>query len=160
MVIEWNCGCQFCIPGKWRRRRSVVQWYLVFPRRIYQENTFLSFGLILVGENSWTSKSRGQLEAAASVLFTSSSPEHHHYLMGRWFLNMFTISFVLNNRPPPKNVPYAKLNRGCLSTALLYDVAALIKHFSREIPSSLFPSSEIYEALLQAQALPNVEDKT
>lgn len=44
--------------------------------------------------------------------------------------------------------------------ALPDDVAALIKHFSREIPSPLFPSSEIHEALLQAQALPNVEDKT
>lgn len=43
--------------------------------------------------------------------------------------------------------------------ALPYDVAALIKHFSREIPSPLFPSSEMHEALLQAQALPN-EDTT
>lgn len=103
MRIEWNCGCQFCVPGKWRRRRSVVQRYLVFPRRIYQENTFLSFGLILMGRRTAGPVSPGgQLEAAASVLFTSSSPGRHHYLVGRWFLNMFTIPSVLNKPPSPQ----------------------------------------------------------
>ncbi|XP_075889129.1 inactive Rho GTPase-activating protein 11B-like [Nelusetta ayraudi] len=54
-----------------------------------------------------------------------------------------------------------KLNRGegCLSTALPYDVATLIKQFCRELPEPLFPT-EIHNALLLAQALPNAKDKT
>ncbi|XP_076613024.1 inactive Rho GTPase-activating protein 11B-like [Chaetodon auriga] len=55
----------------------------------------------------------------------------------------------------------AKLNRGegCLSTAVSYDVATLIKQFCRELPEPLFPS-ELHAALLKAQALPNLEDRT
>nr|XP_046228438.1 rho GTPase-activating protein 11A-like [Scatophagus argus] len=54
-----------------------------------------------------------------------------------------------------------KLNReeGCLSTALPYDVATLIKQFCRELPEPLFPS-ELHAALLKAQALSNLEDRT
>uniref|UniRef100_A0A673CLL9 Rho-GAP domain-containing protein n=1 Tax=Sphaeramia orbicularis TaxID=375764 RepID=A0A673CLL9_9TELE len=55
----------------------------------------------------------------------------------------------------------AKLNRGeeCLSTALPNDVATLIKKFCRELPEPLFPS-ELHSALLKAQELPTVEDRT
>ncbi|XP_078146201.1 inactive Rho GTPase-activating protein 11B-like [Centroberyx gerrardi] len=55
----------------------------------------------------------------------------------------------------------AKLNRGegCLSTALPYDVASLIKQFCRELPEPLFPS-ELHAALLKAQALPAPQDRT
>lgn len=55
----------------------------------------------------------------------------------------------------------AKLNRGedCLSTALPYDVATLIKQFCRELPEPLFPSVH-HAALLKAQALPQQEDRT
>ncbi|XP_030261033.1 rho GTPase-activating protein 11A [Sparus aurata] len=55
----------------------------------------------------------------------------------------------------------AKLNKGdgCLSTALPYDLATLIKQFCRELPESLFPS-ELHAALLKAQALPDLEDRT
>uniref|UniRef100_A0A668S6S2 Rho-GAP domain-containing protein n=1 Tax=Oreochromis aureus TaxID=47969 RepID=A0A668S6S2_OREAU len=54
----------------------------------------------------------------------------------------------------------AKLNRGesCLSTALPYDVATLIKQFCRELPEPLFPS-ELQAALLKAQSLPNLQDR-
>lgn len=54
-----------------------------------------------------------------------------------------------------------KLNNGetCLSTALPYDVATLIKQFCRELPEPLFPT-ELHTALLKAQALPNAKDKT
>lgn len=37
----------------------VVQRYLAFPQRIYQENTFLSVGRILLGENGWIRKILG-----------------------------------------------------------------------------------------------------
>ncbi|KAJ0026655.1 hypothetical protein NQD34_017655 [Periophthalmus magnuspinnatus] len=55
----------------------------------------------------------------------------------------------------------AQLNRGedCLSTALPYDVATLIKQFCRELPEPLFPS-DLHTALLKAQALPTPEDRT
>uniref|UniRef100_A0A3B4TRC7 Rho-GAP domain-containing protein n=1 Tax=Seriola dumerili TaxID=41447 RepID=A0A3B4TRC7_SERDU len=55
----------------------------------------------------------------------------------------------------------AKLNsgEGCLSIALPYDVATLIKQFCRELPEPLFPS-ELHAALLKAQALSNVQDRT
>ncbi|TMS12680.1 Rho GTPase-activating protein 11B [Larimichthys crocea] len=55
----------------------------------------------------------------------------------------------------------AKLNRGegCLSTALPYDVATLIKQFCRELPEPLFPS-ELHAALLKAQAMSNLQDRT
>ncbi|XP_056260656.1 inactive Rho GTPase-activating protein 11B-like isoform X2 [Seriola aureovittata] len=55
----------------------------------------------------------------------------------------------------------AKLNRGegCLSIALPYDVATLIKQFCRELPEPLFPS-ELHAALLKAQALSNLQDRT
>nr|XP_057913854.1 inactive Rho GTPase-activating protein 11B-like [Doryrhamphus excisus] len=55
----------------------------------------------------------------------------------------------------------AKLNRGeaCLSTAIPYDVATLIKQFSRELPEPLFPSA-IQEAMLKAQMLPSLQDRT
>ncbi|KAI3363662.1 hypothetical protein L3Q82_001286 [Scortum barcoo] len=55
----------------------------------------------------------------------------------------------------------AKLNsgEGCLSTALPYDVATLIKQFCRELPEPLFPS-ELHAALLKAQALPGLQDRT
>ncbi|XP_030577153.1 rho GTPase-activating protein 11A [Archocentrus centrarchus] len=54
----------------------------------------------------------------------------------------------------------AKLNRGegCLSTALPYDVATLIKQFCRELPEPLFPS-ELHAVLLKAQSLPNLQDR-
>lgn len=54
----------------------------------------------------------------------------------------------------------AKLNRGesCLSTALPYDVATLIKQFCRELPEPLFPS-ELHTSLLKAQALSNLQDR-
>nr|XP_004550609.1 rho GTPase-activating protein 11A isoform X1 [Maylandia zebra] len=54
----------------------------------------------------------------------------------------------------------AKLNRGesCLSTALPYDVATLIKQFCRELPEPLFPS-ELHAAMLKAQSLPNLQDR-
>uniref|UniRef100_A0A665TC16 Rho-GAP domain-containing protein n=1 Tax=Echeneis naucrates TaxID=173247 RepID=A0A665TC16_ECHNA len=48
---------------------------------------------------------------------------------------------------------------GCLSTALPYDVATLIKQFCRELPQPLFPS-ELHAALLKAQGLSNVQDRT
>lgn len=53
-----------------------------------------------------------------------------------------------------------KLNNGeaCLSTALPYDVATLIKQFCRELPEPLFPS-ELQTALLKSQTLPNAKDK-
>lgn len=53
-----------------------------------------------------------------------------------------------------------RLNRGedCLSTALPYDVATLIKQFCRELPEPLFPT-ELHPALLKAQALPNLQDR-
>lgn len=44
-------------------------------------------------------------------------------------------------------MPLAKLNRGCLSWAILHDATALIKYFSREFPGPLFPPSETHEAL-------------
>lgn len=55
----------------------------------------------------------------------------------------------------------AKLNCGedCLSTALPYDVATLIKQFCRELPEPLFPTV-LHPALLKAQALPKQEDRT
>ncbi|XP_051264153.1 neuroendocrine protein 7B2 [Dicentrarchus labrax] len=55
----------------------------------------------------------------------------------------------------------AKLNsgEGCLSSALPYDVATLIKQFCRELPEPLFPT-ELHAALLKAQALPTLQDKT
>lgn len=55
----------------------------------------------------------------------------------------------------------AKLHggEGCLSTAFPYDVATLIKQFCRELPEPLFPS-ELHAALLKAQALSNMEDRT
>lgn len=55
----------------------------------------------------------------------------------------------------------AKLNAGedRLSTALPYDVATLIKQFCRELPEPLFPP-ELHAALLKAQALSNVQDRT
>ncbi|XP_029903145.1 rho GTPase-activating protein 11B-like isoform X2 [Myripristis murdjan] len=55
----------------------------------------------------------------------------------------------------------AKLNRGegCLSTALPYDVASLIKQFCRELPEPLFPS-ELHDALLKAQELPTLQERT
>ncbi|XP_028460442.1 neuroendocrine protein 7B2 [Perca flavescens] len=55
----------------------------------------------------------------------------------------------------------AKLNRGegCLSTALPYDVATLIKQFCRELPEPLFPL-ELHAALLKAQSLSNLQDRT
>lgn len=54
-----------------------------------------------------------------------------------------------------------KLNNGeaCLSTALPYDVATLVKQFCRELPEPLFPS-ELQTALLKSQALPKAKDKT
>lgn len=54
-----------------------------------------------------------------------------------------------------------KLNNGeaCLSAALPYDVATLIKQFCRELPEPLFPS-ELQTALLKSQELPSAEDKT
>ncbi|XP_038583268.1 rho GTPase-activating protein 11A-like isoform X1 [Micropterus salmoides] len=54
-----------------------------------------------------------------------------------------------------------KLNcqEGCLSTAHPYDVATLIKQFCRELPEPLFPT-ELHTALLEAQALPNLQDRT
>lgn len=54
-----------------------------------------------------------------------------------------------------------KLNNGeaCLSAALPYDVATLIKQFCRELPEPLFPS-ELQTALLKSQTLPNAKDKT
>lgn len=55
----------------------------------------------------------------------------------------------------------AKLNRGegCLTTALPYDVATLIKQFCRELPEPLLPS-ELHAALLKAQALSSLQDRT
>ncbi|XP_028266288.1 rho GTPase-activating protein 11B-like isoform X2 [Parambassis ranga] len=55
----------------------------------------------------------------------------------------------------------SKLNRGdgCLSSALPYDVATLIKQFCRELPESLFPS-ELHVALLKAQAMSSLQDRT
>ncbi|CAL8392345.1 unnamed protein product [Gadus morhua 'NCC'] len=55
----------------------------------------------------------------------------------------------------------AKLNRGegCLSTALPYDVAGLVKAFCRELPQPLFPF-ELQKALLRAQALPSPPERT
>ncbi|XP_044185461.1 rho GTPase-activating protein 11A-like isoform X1 [Thunnus albacares] len=55
----------------------------------------------------------------------------------------------------------AKLNcgEGCLPTALPNDVATLIKQFCRELPEPLFPS-ELHAALLKAQALPALQDRT
>ncbi|XP_041830939.1 inactive Rho GTPase-activating protein 11B-like [Melanotaenia boesemani] len=54
----------------------------------------------------------------------------------------------------------AKLNHGegCLSTALPYDVATLVKQFCRELPEPLFPS-ELHTALLKAQSLSNLRDR-
>ncbi|XP_075314581.1 inactive Rho GTPase-activating protein 11B-like [Odontesthes bonariensis] len=54
----------------------------------------------------------------------------------------------------------AKLNRGegCLSTALPYDVATLIKQFCRELPEPLFPT-ELHAPLLKAQGLSNLRDR-
>uniref|UniRef100_A0A3B5AI12 Rho-GAP domain-containing protein n=1 Tax=Stegastes partitus TaxID=144197 RepID=A0A3B5AI12_9TELE len=54
----------------------------------------------------------------------------------------------------------AKLNCGeeCLSTALPYDVATLIKQFCRELPEPLFPS-EIHTALLKAQEVSDLQDR-
>lgn len=54
-----------------------------------------------------------------------------------------------------------KLNNGesCLSTALPYDLATLVKQFCRELPEPLFPS-ELHESLLKAQTLSNMEDRT
>ncbi|XP_039981284.1 rho GTPase-activating protein 11B-like isoform X3 [Xiphias gladius] len=55
----------------------------------------------------------------------------------------------------------AKLNsgEGSLSKALPYDVATLIKQFCRELPDPLFPS-ELHAALLKAQALSDMQDRT
>ncbi|XP_054618560.1 rho GTPase-activating protein 11A-like [Dunckerocampus dactyliophorus] len=55
----------------------------------------------------------------------------------------------------------AKLNSGeaCLPTAAPYDVATLIKQFARELPEPLFPS-EIQEAMLKAQMLASLQDRT
>ncbi|KAK7907588.1 hypothetical protein WMY93_016200 [Mugilogobius chulae] len=55
----------------------------------------------------------------------------------------------------------ARLNRGedCLSTALPYDVATLVKQFCRELPEPLFPS-DLHTALIKAQALSTPEDRT
>ncbi|CAL1586727.1 unnamed protein product [Knipowitschia caucasica] len=55
----------------------------------------------------------------------------------------------------------AKLNRGedCLSTALPYDVATLIKQFCRELAEPLFPP-ELHSALLSARALSSPEEQT
>ncbi|KAM3603249.1 uncharacterized protein V6R79_019335 [Siganus canaliculatus] len=55
----------------------------------------------------------------------------------------------------------ARLNsgEGCLSAALPYDVATLIKQFCRELPDPLFPS-ELHDALLRAQSLAKSEDRT
>ncbi|XP_037606369.1 rho GTPase-activating protein 11B-like [Sebastes umbrosus] len=55
----------------------------------------------------------------------------------------------------------AKLNRGegCLSAALPYDVATLIKQFCRELPEPLLPS-ELHAALLKAQSLSEPQDRT
>ncbi|XP_047430325.1 neuroendocrine protein 7B2 [Mugil cephalus] len=54
----------------------------------------------------------------------------------------------------------AKLNRGeaCLSTALSYDVATLVKQFCRELPEPLLPH-EIHAALLKAQTLSKLQDR-
>lgn len=50
-------SCQLYIPGKRRRRLFVGGPDIVgvICLKTYQENTFLSFGLNLVGENSWIS---------------------------------------------------------------------------------------------------------
>ncbi|XP_068564524.1 rho GTPase-activating protein 11A-like isoform X2 [Cebidichthys violaceus] len=55
----------------------------------------------------------------------------------------------------------AKLNRGegCLTASFPNDVSTLIKQFCRELPEPLFPS-ELHAALLQAQALSSLQDKT
>ena len=57
--------------------------------------------------------------------------------------------------------PQVKLNRGegCLSTALPYDVAGLVKAFCRELPQPLVPC-ELQRALLGAQALPGAPERT
>ncbi|GAA6214896.1 rho GTPase-activating protein 11B [Lates japonicus] len=62
---------------------------------------------------------------------------------------------------PRIKVLRAKLNRGegCLSAALPYDVATLIKQFCRELPEPLFPT-ELHVALLKAQALSDEQDRT
>uniref|UniRef100_A0A3Q1BJW4 Rho-GAP domain-containing protein n=2 Tax=Amphiprion TaxID=80969 RepID=A0A3Q1BJW4_AMPOC len=53
----------------------------------------------------------------------------------------------------------ARLNCGeeCLSSALPYDVATLIKQFCRELPEPLFPS-ELHTALLKAQEVSDQQD--
>ncbi|XP_060947979.1 neuroendocrine protein 7B2 [Limanda limanda] len=55
----------------------------------------------------------------------------------------------------------AKLNRAedCVTTALPYDVATLVKQFCRELPEPLFPP-ELHAALLKAQSLSGVQDRT
>ncbi|KAM9704211.1 inactive Rho GTPase-activating protein 11B-like [Menidia menidia] len=54
----------------------------------------------------------------------------------------------------------AKLNRGesCLSTAVPYDVATLVKQFCRELPEPLLPT-ELHAAMLKAQALSKLRDQ-
>ncbi|KAM6915044.1 inactive Rho GTPase-activating protein 11B-like [Xenentodon cancila] len=54
----------------------------------------------------------------------------------------------------------AKLNHGesCLTTALPYDVATLVKQFCRELPEPLFPS-ELHAGLLKAQTLSTLQDR-
>ncbi|XP_028296098.1 rho GTPase-activating protein 11B-like [Gouania willdenowi] len=66
----------------------------------------------------------------------------------------------------PGSLPRIKILRdklnggeGCLSTALPYDVATLIKQFCRELPEPLFPS-ELHASLLEAQGLPRLQDRT
>nr|XP_020441905.1 rho GTPase-activating protein 11A isoform X2 [Monopterus albus] len=55
----------------------------------------------------------------------------------------------------------AKLDMGeeCLSTALPYDVAGLVKQFFRELPEPVLPT-ELQEAFLRAQQLPTEEERT
>uniref|UniRef100_A0A669BEI7 Rho GTPase activating protein 11A n=1 Tax=Oreochromis niloticus TaxID=8128 RepID=A0A669BEI7_ORENI len=55
----------------------------------------------------------------------------------------------------------AKLDAGeeCLSTALPCDVAGLVKQFFRELPEPVLPT-ELQEAFLKAQQLPNEEERT
>lgn len=78
--------------------------------------------------------------------------------LSQWdiWINKFCHNFAL-----PVSVFQAKLNsgEGCLPTALPYDVATLIKQFCRELPEPLFPS-ELHTALLRAQALSNLQDRT
>lgn len=75
-------------------------------------------------------------------------------------LQPLELLLFLTTATPCINVQ-AKVDAGedCLSSALPYDVAGLVKQFFRELPEPVLPT-ELQEAFIKAQQLPTQEERT